>query len=258
MHHEAVQGRAHILRDLDEDIRFVADLKSGLHGWRSMRPGGRTILVMSSFLLLLIAVMLWLLLGVATLLHRARYPHDGAAARAVLEGRPLDPIEAGLDGHDAFTHASDGRDIPLWMVHGAGSGPPRVLIHDWSESPVTMLPRAIEVAGDVSLVLIPCLRGHDRCAGPSTLGALETSDVRRMIETCSDGPVHIEGYGLGGLIARRLEGDACVASIQVIDQWRDARDGLGRIMTMQGFPRWPIVSLAMLVFRGFSADTSST
>ena len=201
--------------------------------------------MMPLVLLLLLAVVLWCMVGVIWLLWTAGHPPGGQVGEALARGRPLDPGEAGLT-YTSWTLSLDADvALPVWDITGCGDGPVTVLVHDWGEAPLVLLDRAIALSAVSRRIIVPSLRGHVPKSGRCRLGQVERNDLERVLEHIAE-PVVLEGRGMGGYVIQSLSGHALVSSVQSEDPWHGSRDGLARIMADQGFPGWPIVPLASL------------
>ena len=194
--------------------------------------------------LFVLALMIWLVAGVWSLLRLARRPPSGAAATALASGAPIDLESAGLEGEIWMLQASDGVDLPVYDIQGAGEDPIVLVFHDWGEAPLTMFDRASELAKTAQRVVLPTLRAHDAAGGRCTLGSREITDGETLLDTLDQNGVVLEGRGLGGRIARALRDHQRVVTARVEDPWIDRRDGLRRILARQGMPAVPIASLA--------------
>jgi len=212
---------------------------------------------MGVIVLLAVAAVVWVGVGVVALRRLAQRPPGGAAAAAVASGAPIDAESAGLTGEVWLLRTRDGLDLEVLDIAGGGDGLVAVLIHDWGEAPLTMLPRAVALASERRRILIPSLRGHEGGGGRCSLGLHEVGDVERLLETLDGSPVAIEGAGLGGLVAQSLRETDGVAQVDVVDPWRDRRDGLRRILKSRGMPMWPVGSVASILWPGGRGGTCS-
>ncbi|HCA39529.1 MAG: hypothetical protein QF781_03295 [Phycisphaerales bacterium] len=199
---------------------------------------------MGLLILFAVAAALWIIGGVWVLLHKAKHPPAGAAGLALAAGEPIDPIEAGLSWERWLLRTRDGLDLPVWDIAGEGNGGVVVLVHDWGEAPLSMLPRASELVPEVSRILIPCLRGHDGVAGACGLGSREVEDLRRLLDEIAEEDVRLEGAGLGGWIVEHTRDAPSVNHVMSTDPWADSSDGLRRILASSGFPAFPIATVA--------------
>lgn len=197
--------------------------------------------------LLVLAIAAWMVGGVWALLRMAKHPPGGSAGVAIARGLPLDPAEAGLNFERWTYRTPDGLDLSVWDIAGCGRNDPVILIHDWSQSPLSMLERANELAAETTRIIVPCLRGHDGEAGACSLGPREADDLARLVETLAV-PVYIEGSGFGGLIASAACELPLVAGVTTIDSWTDQANGLRRILATYGFPAFPIAIVANWCF----------
>ena len=195
-----------------------------------------------------IALLIWLVGGTWMLIHAARHPRGGAAAHALASSQPIDIDAAGLTGTSWIMRTRDGLDLPVMDIEGSGKGPVVVLIHSWAEAPLTMLPRASELAQTSTRILIPTLRGHDGADGACSLGPMEVSDLEVLLHTLDTSSIVIEATGFGALIAAGCKGDNRVESMRLADPWDGRGHGLRRILNAQGIPAWPIASLASLLW----------
>jgi pimeloyl-ACP methyl ester carboxylesterase len=193
--------------------------------------------------LFVLAAAMWVVGGVWALLWMAKRPPGGSAGAALARGLPLDPAEAGLSYERWIYRTGDGFDLPVWDIVGRGSGDPVILIHNWGESPLSMLGRASELAAQSARIIVPCLRGHDGEPGSCSLGPREADDLARLLETL-DITVRIEGEGFGGWIAATAYGGPLVAEVTATDSWTDPANGLRRILAAYGFPAFPIAVVA--------------
>ena len=200
-------------------------------------------------MLLLLAILLWCVLGVALLHLIAGRPPGGQVGQALAQGCPLDPGEAGLVFETWTLELEACVSVPVWDIEGTGRGPATVLIHDWGEAPLALLNRANQLTATCSRIIVPCLRGHCPGSGRCRLGRAERNDLKLLIDHL-DEPVAVEGRGMGRYIVEGVNAREKIASVMSEDPWRDPRDGLIRIMAARGFPAWPIVPLTMLFMHG--------
>jgi pimeloyl-ACP methyl ester carboxylesterase len=196
--------------------------------------------------LFLIAVTAWLVIGCVALTRHAKRPPGGAAGRALAAGAPIDPSEVGLNWEQWSLRTRDGLDLPVWDITGEGESGVVLLIHDWSEAPLTMLDRAGELVPHVQRIVVPCLRGHDGAAGACSLGPAEQRDVSDLLEVLGEEDVTLEGAGFAGLIAEALRGNAHVCKVCVSEPWSGAGDALRRIARKRGVPAFPIATLVSM------------
>ena len=187
-------------------------------------------------LVLSIAIVLWLTCGTWWVVRLATRPPAEAFGRALAHDAPTDPGEAGLTFRtDPHTHA--------WHITGGTpDGPTVVLLHDWGGSPIDLLSEAAAHARGASTVILPTLRGHDARTDRCTLGVTETLDVQAIVDAAAD-PVHVYGSGLGGAIARGLDG---VDEVHVKAPWESRHTGLVQILHGQGLPAIPLAWTARI------------
>ncbi len=250
VHDDTVKGGAHVFGDHDGHRALVSDLKRVIHLSSMVRPQmGTTIAGMALLGVFGIAAGLWLAGGVWMLLRRAARPPAGAAAHALARGLPIDMESAELQGSVWMLRTADGLDLPVWDIQGGGEGPVTILMHDWGEAPLTMLPRASALIESTERIVIPTMRGHDGGPGRNSLGSREAADLGCLLDVLGVEGCAIEGRGLGAAAARSVQGDPRVAESRLEDPWLDGRDGLRRILRGWGFPAWPIAHVAAVACR---------
>ncbi|MDP7028647.1 MAG: alpha/beta hydrolase [Phycisphaerales bacterium] len=191
-----------------------------------------------------VAIAVWILGGVWFTLRLAGRPPGGAAASAMSAGAPIDLESAGLRGRVWVLQADAGIGLEVMDIEGHGAGPVLVLVHDWGDAALTLLPHAVDAAETHRRVLLPALRGHEGGGGRCSLGPAEVRDVRLLLETAGSPESVLEGWGLGGRVALDASDAEGVADVRDHGAWSGRRDGIRRILSSRGIPMWPVGWLA--------------
>jgi hypothetical protein len=196
--------------------------------------------------LLLIALLAWIVLGTWGLVRLAKQPPAVSIGIALAHDRPTDPGEARCTWSDIELRTNDGLALPMWRVDGdSPTGPTLIVLHDWGSSPVAHLDELAALTQHASVVLMPTLRGHASQTGRCSLGPRELDDVATLLATI-DGDVVIHGTGLGGLLAKRLQGTSAVTQVVVHRPWANAQEGISLMLTQRGQIAFPFAWLARI------------
>ena len=167
---------------------------------------------------------------------------------ALAHGKPHDLDSAGLEGDIWRYRGEGGVDLAVHDVTGHGAGVPLIMLHDWGDSPISLLDRASEAVQHHRRVILPTMRGHEDSGGACSLGPSEVHDLGCLLDVLQLQSVMISGHGLGGHIADAWKDDLRVESIHSEDAWENRSDGLRRILSQQGIPAFPIAITASWIW----------
>jgi len=215
---------------------------------------------------------LLILLGLATMIvvggylivvyRMIRRPRRQTAGWALAHGWASTPAEVGLPFEEWTLDTMDGASLPIWDIPADPDGraaektPVLVVLHGWGRSRIDSLGRVHELLRTPPggtrrfRTLLPDLRGHgDASAGPTTLGALETGDIHRLVEHVDEHPVILLGHSLGAVIAINVatSGAPSVCSVIAIAPYDRISTPFDGYLRRRDYPGGPLARLLGLM-----------